>query len=135
MSSHLKKRLASLASFPAVAALKHFGDSLGEAIKVTANRKHIPHTNTVISPSTSYISGIYHFVSGRAWNVIAGPRTKSGRPAFLTAEDKGRQVDKFQKDGVGHREGPANALAPYVKPVTALTVRRQSSASKQFPKL
>lgn len=134
MSNNLKRKLVSHFDFPAPAALKHFAGSVAEAFKITASRKHIPHTNTVFNPLNHYVSGLYHFVSGKAWNVIAGPRGKNGRPAFLTIEDKGHQIDKFQRGGVGHREGPANTLVPHTKS-TAVAVRESSSDPTRFGEL
>ena len=137
MSNFLKRKIATssfLSSFPASAALKHFAESVSGALAATANRKHIPPVNTVIDPSTHYESGEHHIVGGKTWNVIAGPRGKNGRPAFLTVKDKGYQLDKFKKTGVGHRDGPANALSLYVKRVRALTVWRPSSTSTKNPK-
>lgn len=118
---------------PNPARLKHFAENLSEAFKATANRKHIPHTNTVINPTSHYESGGHHHVGGQAWDVIAGPRAKNGKPGFLMAEPKGHQVDMFHTTGVGHRKGPANALVPYVQKLTALTIRSMSSSSSKFP--
>ncbi|WP_266171060.1 hypothetical protein [Dyella subtropica] len=137
MSSLLKRKIPAssfLSNFPAPAALKHFAESVSNALAVTANRKRISRINTVIDPSLHYESGEHHYVGGRTWNVIAGPRSKNGKLAFLTVEDKGYQLDKFKNTGVGHRDGPANALALYVKRVRALTVWRPPSTSTKFPK-
>lgn len=125
----LFKSIASKLPAPAVA--KHFAESLGEAIGVTLNRKHVPHTNSVINPTSHYVSGGAHHVGGQAWKVISGPK-KNGQRAFMMAEPVGHQVDRFMTTGVGHREGPANAVVPYVAKPSAVAVRHESTAPAKF---
>ncbi|MBT2118582.1 hypothetical protein KK141_11000 [Dyella sp. LX-66] len=117
--------------FPASAAGKHFGKSEGEAIAATLGRKNIPHTNSVIDPTSHYESGGSHYVSGQSWNVLAGPR-KNGQLAFVTVQARGHQVDKFKTTDPGHREGPANAITRYVPKPTSIALRHRSTDPDNF---
>ncbi|MGO4702459.1 hypothetical protein [Dyella sp. 2RAB6] len=116
---------------PASAAAKHLAETAEEAIDITLGRKNIPHTNSVIKPTGHYQSGGSHYVSGRGWNVIAGPK-KNWQPEFVTIEERGYQIDKFKTTGPGHREGPANAITPYVRKPTSIALRHRSTDPDNF---
>jgi len=119
---------------PPPAAAKHLAETATAAVQATLARKNIPHTNTVINPTTHYTSGQHHHVGGQAWNVISGPE-KGGQRAFMMVQNLGYQLNKFLTGGVGHRVGNSNALVPYQPKSTALTVRNDSNAPGKFPKL
>ena len=128
----LFQKIAS--KLPAPASAKHLAEGASAAIQATLGRKNVPHTNTVINPTTHYTSGGHHHVGGQAWNVISGPM-KGGQRAFVMLQSLGYQLNKFMIGGVGHRVGNSNALVPYQPKSTALTVRSNSNTPGNFPKL
>lgn len=128
----LFQKIAS--KIPAPAAAKHLAESATAAVQATMSRKHIPPVNTVINPTTHYTSGGHHHVGGRTWNVMPGPASPTNK-GFVMLRDMGYQLNKFTVGGVGHRVGDSNALALYRPRSTALTVRNNSNAPGNFPKL
>jgi len=127
----MSKYYRAFKNIPPPAVAKHIADSAQGAIDATLGRKHVPHTNTVINPSSHYQSGGFHFVSGPSWNVISGPK-KNGQRAFVMVQERGHQVEKFQAGGVGHHEGSANLPVPYVAPPKEVALRHDSTAPNKF---